>query len=79
MTQPPSLARIPAKLHRNVALVRVEEPILAEELLARRALARLLVGRMDSRTLLVAPESVGLLLEELRRAGHFARVVRSRR
>ena len=33
----PSQARIPVKLHKNVAIVRTTDPVLAEELLAQVA------------------------------------------
>ena len=36
MSQPP--ARIPIKLHKQVALIRTSEPLVAEELLARKSL-----------------------------------------
>ena len=74
MPQPP--ARIPVKLHKNVSLIRTSDPLVAEELLARKALARLVVGRLSESVLLVRPEDEDALLEELRRMGHTPRVVR---
>jgi hypothetical protein len=74
MTSTP--ARIPVKLHRQVALVRTSEPLVAEELLARKSLARLLAGRLSETVLLVRPEDEEALLDELRRMGHTPRVVR---
>ena len=74
MSQP--LARIPIKLHKHVALIRTSEPLVAEELLARKALARLLAGRLSDTVLLVRPEDEESLLDELRRMGHTPRVVR---
>lgn len=74
MPQPP--ARIPVKLHKNVSLIRTSEPLVAEELLARKALARLVAGRLSETVLLVRPEDEDALLEELRRMGHTPRVVR---
>jgi hypothetical protein len=74
MPNPP--ARIPVKLHRNVALVRTNDAILVEELLARKTLARLIAGRLSETVLLVRPEEEELLLEELRKMGHTPRVVR---
>ena len=35
-----SLARIPVKLHKYVSLVRTADPLLTEELLARKTLAK---------------------------------------
>jgi hypothetical protein len=74
MSQPPT--RIPIKLHRHVSLIRTAEPILAEELLARKTLARLVAGRMSDTVLLVRPEEEDAVLDELRRMGHTPRIVR---
>lgn len=74
MAQPPT--RIPIKLHRHVSLIRTAEPILAEELLARKTLARLIAGRMSETVLLVRPEEEDAVLDELRRMGHTPRIVR---
>ncbi|HEV3122201.1 MAG TPA: hypothetical protein VGY53_09870 [Isosphaeraceae bacterium] len=74
MTNPP--ARIPVKLHRNVALLRTNDPLMAEELLARKSLARLVAGRLSDTVLLVRPEEEEALLDELRKMGHTPRVVR---
>ncbi len=71
----PSL-RIPVKLHKNVSLIRTAEPLLAEELLARKNLARLLAGRLSETVLLVRAEEEDAVLEELRRMGHTPRVIR---
>jgi hypothetical protein len=73
-TLPP--ARIPVKLHRQVTLIRTADPILAEELLARKTLARLVAGRLSQTVLLVQPEEEETVLEELRRMGHTPRIVR---
>lgn len=69
-------ARIPVKLHKHVSLIRTAEPILAEELLARKNLARLIAGRLSETVLLVKPEEEAAVLDELRRMGHTPRVVR---
>ena len=68
--------RIPIKLHRQVSLIRTADPILAEELLARKTLAKLVVGRLSETILLVRPDEEEAVLEELRRMGHTPRVVR---
>lgn len=73
---PPSAARIPVKLHKQVSLVRTSDPLVAEELLARKALARMVLGRLSETVLLVRREEEESLLEELRRMGHTPRVVR---
>jgi hypothetical protein len=69
-------ARIPVKLHKNVTLLRTAEPVLAEELLARKPLARWVLGRLSETVLLVQPDSSDAVIEELRRMGHTPRVVR---
>jgi hypothetical protein len=69
-------ARIPVKLHKQVALIRTTDPILTEELLARKSLARLVAGRLSDTVLLVRAEEEEAILDELRRMGHTPRVVR---
>jgi hypothetical protein len=69
-------SRIPVKLHKNVALVQTSDPILAEELLARKTLARLVVGRLSETVLLVRSEEEEAIVDELRKMGHTPRVVR---
>jgi hypothetical protein len=73
---PSTPARLPVKLHKQVALIRTSEPLVAEELLARKSLARLVAGRLSGTVLLVRPEDEAELLDELRRMGHTPRVVR---
>jgi hypothetical protein len=68
--------RIPVKLHKQVALIRTADPILAEELLARKTLAKLVAGRLSDTVLLVRAEEEDAVLDELRRMGHTPRVVR---
>ncbi len=68
--------RIPVKLHRNVALIRTADPILAEEILARKTLTRPIAGRLSDTVILVHPGSEDEVLEELRKMGHTPRVVR---
>jgi hypothetical protein len=69
-------ARIPVKMHRNVALVRTTEGVLAAELLARKTLARWVVGRLSDTVLLVQPDGTDAVIDELRRLGHTPRIVR---
>ncbi len=71
-----STVRIPVKLHKNVTLLKTSEPVLAEELLARKALARWVLGRLSDTVLLVQPDQSEAVIEELRRMGHTPRVVR---
>ena len=68
--------RIPVKLHKQVALIRVSEPLVAEELLARKTMSRLIAGRLSDTVLLVRSEDEEAILDELRRMGHTPRVVR---
>jgi hypothetical protein len=50
--------------------------VLAEELLARKTLARWVVGRLSDTVLLVLPDEADAVIEELRRMGQTPRVVR---
>ncbi|MDX2035108.1 MAG: hypothetical protein SFX72_00555 [Isosphaeraceae bacterium] len=68
--------RIPIKLHRQVSLIRTADAMLAEELLARKTVAKLVVGRLSETVLLVRPEEEEAILEELKKMGHTPRVVR---
>jgi hypothetical protein len=68
--------RLPVKLHRHVTLVQTADAALAEELLARKGLARLVAGRLSETILLVHPGQEEALLDELRRMGHTPRIVR---
>jgi hypothetical protein len=72
----PAATRTPVKLHRHVALIRVVDAPLAEELLARKGVSRLIAGRLSETLLLVHPGSEEVLLDELRRMGQTPRVVR---
>ncbi len=65
------------KVHRQVSLVKTNDPLLTEELLARKTLARRVVGRLSDCVLLISPESEASVLEELRRMGHSPRLVRA--
>lgn len=73
---PAPAARIPIKLHKQVSIVRTSEPLVTEELMARKALARMVLGRFSDTVLLVRRDEEENLLEELRRMGHTPRVVR---
>jgi hypothetical protein len=64
------------KLHRNVTLIRTSEPVLTEELLARKSLARLVLARLSETFLLVRPDEIGAAIDELRKMGHSPRIVR---
>jgi len=69
-------ARTPVKLHRNVTLIRTSEPVIAEELLARKSLGRLILARLSDTVLLVKPDEADAAVEELRKIGHTPRIAR---
>lgn len=68
--------RTPVKLHKNVTLIRTAEPILAEELLARKSLGRLVLARLSDSVLLIKPDEADAAVDELRKMGHTPRVAR---
>jgi hypothetical protein len=68
-------ARIAVKLHRRVCLIRTEDAVLAEELLAGRRLSQEVLGRLTDRVLLVRPGRVEAVVQELRRLGHTPQVL----
>lgn len=70
----PAKAKIPVKIHRNVSLVRANDAIMAEELLARPRLSRMILGRLTDDVLLVRPGKAAEVVEELRKMGHTPRV-----
>jgi hypothetical protein len=71
-----SQVRIPVKLHKHVTLIRTNDAVLAEELLARKSLARWVLGRLSETVILVRPEEAEAVIDELRRMGHTPRVLR---
>ncbi|QDU18219.1 hypothetical protein [Urbifossiella limnaea] len=73
MNQP--VARLSAKLHRRVCLVLTEDAVLAEELLSRKKLAAEVAGRLSERVLLVRPNRLDAVLDELKKMGHTPQVV----
>jgi hypothetical protein len=68
-------ARIPVKVHRRVCLIQTADPVLAEELLARKKLAQDLVGRLTDCVLLVRPGRVEAVVSELQKMGHTPQTV----
>lgn len=72
---PNPTARLSAKLHRRVCLVLTEDAVLAEELLARKKLAAEVAGRLSDRVLLIRPNRIDAVLDELRKMGHTPQVV----
>ena len=73
--RPPAGARIPVKLHRRVCLIRTEDAVLAEELLARKKLAQEIAGRLTDRVLLIRPGRVEAVVQELQKMGHTPQVI----
>lgn len=69
-----SSTRLAVKLHRRVCLVRTEDALLAEELLARKKLAQEIVGRLTDRVLLVRPGRIEAVVQELQKMGHTPQV-----
>ena len=69
------VARLSAKLHRRVCLVLTEDAVLAEELLARKKLSQEVAGRLSDRVLLIRPNRIDAVLDELRKMGHTPQVV----
>ncbi|HYH68654.1 MAG TPA: hypothetical protein VD866_28435 [Urbifossiella sp.] len=72
---PNPTARLSAKLHRRVCLVLTEDAVLAEELLARKKLAAEVAGRLSDRVLLIRPNRLDAVLDELKKMGHTPQVV----
>jgi len=71
----PANARIAAKLHRRVSLIRTEDAILAEEILARKQLADDLAGRIGDCVLLIKPGRAEAVIAELKTMGHTPQVL----
>jgi hypothetical protein len=67
---------MPVKLHRHVSLIMTNDAHVAEELLARKRLARLLAGRLTEHILLVRPGQEDSVIEELRKIGQSPQVIR---
>jgi hypothetical protein len=67
--------RIPVKLHRRVCLIQTEDAVLAEELLARKKLAQDVAGRLTNRVILVRPNRVQAVIQELQKMGHTPQVI----
>ncbi len=71
-----SVTRIPVKQHRRVCLVQTEDAVLAEELLASKKLAQDVVGRLTDCVLLIRPNRLDAVLQELQKMGHTPQVIR---
>lgn len=75
-SRPSPGTRIAVKLHRRVALVRTDDAVLAEELLAQRKLSQEFAGRLADCVLLVRPGRADAVVQELGKTGHTPQVVR---
>jgi hypothetical protein len=67
--------RIPVKLHRRVCLVKTEDAVLAEELLANRKLSQDVVGRLTDCVLLIKAGRAEGIIQELQKMGHTPQVL----
>ena len=67
--------RVAMKLHRRVCLIRTEDAVLAEELLANRKLAQDVVGRLTESVLLIKPGRAEAVIQELQKMGHTPQVL----
>jgi hypothetical protein len=56
-------------------LIRTEDAVLAEELLAGKRLAQEIVGRLSEQVLLVRPGRVEAVVQELQRLGHTPQIL----
>ena len=63
------------KLHRKVCLVKTEDAVLTEELLANRKLAADIVGRLTENVLLIRSGKVDAFIQELQKMGHTPQVL----
>ncbi len=63
------------KVHRNVTVLEVEDPLLLTELLAATSLSEAEVRRLSDRVVVVDPARLDRLLEELVARGYPHRVV----
>lgn len=66
--------RLPVKMHKQVCLILTEDAVLAEELLARKQLARDVVGRLNERALLIRPGRAEAVIAELGKMGQTPQV-----
>ena len=71
----PAGTRVPVKLHRRVCLIRTEDAIHAEELLARKKLAQDIAGRLSDCVLLIRHGRVEAVIDELQKMGHTPQVL----
>ena len=67
--------RLSVKLHRRVSLIRTEDAVLAEELLARKKLSQDIAGRLSDCVLLIRPNRVEAVIDELHKMGHTPQVL----
>jgi hypothetical protein len=73
--KPTKNIRIPVKLHRRVSLIRTEDAILAEELMASKKLSQDILGQLSACVLLVRPGRVEAVVQELQKMGHTPQVL----
>ena len=66
--------RFVVKVHRRVPLVVAEDPLLLEEILARKKAATDIAGRLNERVLVIRQGRAEGFVDELRQMGHTPRV-----
>ena len=75
VARPAPGTRVPVKLHRRVCLIKTEDAVLAEELLARKKLAQDIAGRLSDCVLLVRHGRIEAVIDELQKMGHTPQVL----
>jgi len=66
--------RLVVKVHRRVPLVVAEDPLIIEEIVARKKAAADIAGRLNEGVLVIRQGHSEALVEELRQMGHTPRV-----
>jgi len=66
--------RLVVKVHRRVPLVVAEDPLIIEEIVARKKAAADIAGRLNEGVLVIRQGRSEALVDELRQMGHTPRV-----
>ena len=66
--------RLVVKVHRRVPLAVAEDPLIIEEIVARKKAAADIAGRLNAGVLVIRQGRAEALVEELRQMGHTPRV-----
>jgi len=62
-------------LHRNLALLEVNDPLVLDQLFADRKLSEYLLVRLSDRVVIVDSEKIEALYTRLRKLGHLPKMV----